>query len=151
MSEIDLNDEKVVNYGELTPFLPWANGRYVARFLDLRLVKGETGKRAYLARLEIGESSNPDVRVGELRALRFGLDGDAVAKSYAAKKLRALVLALEDQTGNREADGNAGLDKWITKGEAAAEEWIYLEIVATTRTTTNGKPVTDYFFRRIVG
>jgi len=151
MAEIDLNDEKVVNYGELTPFLPWANGRYLVRFLDLRLVQGETGKRAYLARVEIGESSNPDVRTGELRALRFGLEGDAVKKSYTAKKLRALVLALEDQTGSKEADGNSGLDKWIAKGATAAEDWIYLEIVATTRTTTNGKQVTDYFFRRIEG
>lgn len=107
--EVDLNGEKMTDYGNNTPFIPFGEGKYTAQLLHLAYHKGFKGK-AYRAKVKILTSDRKDVNVGYDYAIQYKLSDDELKKEIAMKGLRATCAAVFDgDPADKAFDGNGAL------------------------------------------
>lgn len=137
--EVDLNGEKMTDYGNNTPFLPFGEGKYTAQLLHLAFHKGFKGK-AYRAKFKVLTSDRKDVNVGYDYATQFKLSDDELKKEIAMKGLRSLCAAIfSADPSDKEFDGNRALKTLLdasTEDELAALDMKF-EIVSREKQATD--------------
>lgn len=101
--KVDLDgDEKLRNYGDQTPFLPFGEGEYEADLSAFVYHDGYKGQ-AYRAKITITKSDRDDVKVGKLFVLQFPLDGKKEQKQAKLKELRQFLAACMSEDPKNEA------------------------------------------------
>jgi hypothetical protein len=151
MSDVDLDDDKVANYGDMTPFLPWGPGKYLTLFKGVTMARNAQGERSFMAYFEVLESSREDVAPEDIRAVRCKIDAEGWKKNVERGKLRKIMLAVENLPPDPDTSVNPVLSKWRDIGEDAAQHGVIVEIVAFNRRTKNGVEITEYNFRNATG
>ena len=130
--EIDLNGEKLRDFGNSTPFLPFGKARYTAQLIGLVYHKGHKG-RAFRAKFLILSSNRDDVDAGDERAHPFKFTEDAVKQELIWKSLRQLnAAAFKADPSSKTFDGNKAQAALIeaTQHDMIKEMNIRVEIVA---------------------
>lgn len=147
---VDLNDKKLSDYGDQTPFLPFGQSKITARLTAMVFHKGFRGK-AYRAKFEVLKSDRDDIKVGYTYCIQFKLSDDQLQTEIKMKALRSFVAAaFSADPRDEDYDANEGIDTLLelTEADALAGEDIQVEIVSVDKqqvdkTTKEGRKNKD--------
>jgi hypothetical protein len=149
--KVDLDDdEKLREYGDQTPFLPFGEAEYDFTLNSFLYHDGYKGK-AYRAKINITKvegRETDDVKVGKEYVLHFSLDGSAEQKRAKKKELRQFLAALmKEDPRDEEFKANSVIE---TLTEATAEETCkdlelggHISCRDRAQTDDDGEPVLD--------
>jgi hypothetical protein len=135
MSQIDLDDKKLLDYGDGTPFLPFESGQYKGKLLSVIYKQGYESN-AYLFKFECLESDNQSVRVGSEFCLRFAVSGTVHPALVEAnkKRMRNLLATIYDAAHeDPKFEASKKMSELIGLGESAADLDCVLKINASCR------------------
>lgn len=161
---VDLNEEKLRDYGDQTPFLPFGASKVTVKLTAVLFHDGFRGK-AYRAKFDVLKADREDIKVGYTYCIQFKLSDDKLQKEIKMKQLRSFVAAVFDADARDEAfDGNEALDTLLalTEADELAKADMKVEIVSIDKqqvdktskegkTNKDGSPkmVTNQFFNSV--
>ncbi len=132
--QVDLDsDEKLRDYGDQTPFLPYGESEVDGDLVFFGFHDGYRGK-AYRAKIKVTKSDADHVKVGKVYVLAFPLDGKPDAKRQKQKELRAFVAGcMKADPADEKFSGNKAIETLSDASEAEALEGICVHVSSRDR------------------
>lgn len=148
---MNLNDEKVRDFSESTPFLPAGAGEYLSVWKGLTQREGHKGLR-YWARFEIIQSNRDDISPGVyVKMFNPTVTGDL--KLYEAQRLRSLIAGVNGARVNDPTfDANKALAKAFKDGEDCEPHIVRIRATVATKKdkkTGEEKEFTNHTFEQV--
>lgn len=146
--KVDLDgDEKLRDYGDQTPFLPFGESEIDADLVAFLYHNGYRGS-AYRAKIKITKSDVETIKVGKIFCLHFKLDGTADQKRAKGKELRQFVAGIMSQDARDEAF--KANDAIVTLSDASSAEaldgsgfGLHISSRDKPATDKDGEPILD--------
>ncbi len=132
---VDLNDKKLTDFGDQTPFLPFGPSKVVGKLTAFLYHEGFRGN-AYRVKFDVISSDRADVKAGYTYCIQFPLSDDKLRKEIKMKQLRSFVASVFDaDPRDEDYDANAGMGLLLelTEADALAGENMHIEIVSVDK------------------
>lgn len=146
MTELDFNDPKLAHLAGGPPFLPLSTGRTMVQVKTLTLKDGYKGK-AYHSTVQVVESTQAGVEVGEKYTLRFvPFQTLAVRREIEMKKFRSFIAAVVGEDEKGQFDVNAAIGGLIKHGDLGDEFRISIRAVESSKKNDKGEAYINFSY-----